>query len=206
MKKFFMSIIVAMAALFTTSCVHASTLEVNAKRTIEIKGVIRGNIIQAANVLERMSAKSDDDVFLIINSPGGAIYPGIQFVSAMRMAQARGVTIKCLVPVISASMAYQFYLYCDERYALRNSLLLWHPAHTQIAGNADQLLYASKRLRAIEKPLVRDLIQIMGISKSFYSFHRRNETLWTAQELNERVPGFLTIIDNVTGVKGIFDL
>ena len=95
-------------ALVGAAPLQARTFVTN-ERTVYFTGVIGGNAIAKAAAIEALSAASSDPIKFVINSPGGAVLPGLQVISAMRVAKARGVKFECFVPVLAASMAFQLH-------------------------------------------------------------------------------------------------
>lgn len=185
--------------------VSAKTLTPDMTRTIYIRGAIGNNGFSIAQKIEQLS-QSEGAITLIINSPGGAIIPGLQVISAMKVAKARGDKIVCIIPVVAASMAFQIFINCDERYTLTGTMLLFHPATT--GGdrlNQDDLLYAGSRLRAIEEPLVKDLFRILKMPRDVFVYHYRHQTLWVAPELKSLCPDLFTIVDDIKAT-GLFTL
>lgn len=185
-----------------------TSVEVDTSRLIYVRGDIGENSFSIANKIEQFSSSSTSPIHLLIASSGGSVTLGNQVLSAMNLAHSRGVKLVCYVPVLAASMAFQIFSQCDQRYALRNALLLWHPMKSQIskAMNKEDMLYESQRLRAWEIPFVKDLIAALKIKPSVFFYHRRKETLWMAFEFEKISPGFVTVVDDIKGVKDLFSI
>jgi ATP-dependent protease ClpP protease subunit len=177
-------------------------------RDIHINGVIAGyNMLDAADRVWMMSKISKKPIKVYINSGGGSIYAGMQFINAMIAAQKRGVKFKCYVTGIAMSMAFQIYTYCDQRYALPFSLLLWHPP--RISG-IDALTPAAARmalreLTELEKELIPQLVSSLGLNKRYVMLHYKDETVWTARRLERVTDGFLHVITNIPGTSGVWN-
>jgi len=62
-------------------------------------------------------------VDLVLNSPGGSVVTGFEFLSLMSGLQEQGWTFRCTVYHVAASMAYQILNQCDQRQSLNNSFL-----------------------------------------------------------------------------------
>ena len=203
-----MKYLIALIALFFASGATARTLTVDPKRTIVINKVVTGDILQDAGTLIDMADISKDPIYIVINSPGGAVFPGLQFITAMQIARHRGIKLHCVVPVMAASMGFQILVNCNYRYAFEHSLLLWHPM--KIAGlmslAASDCLYIGKELTKIERPLIVDIIKSLKITKRQFYYHYRHETMWTAGTLKKMSPNFLIQIDDIRGVTGFFNL
>ena len=202
-----MKFLLLILGLLYTTIAPAKTITVDPMRTLYIKGVVDGEILKQAQTLEEMS-RTKKPIYIIINSPGGSVYPGLQFLTAMQIAKYRGVTLNCIVPVMAASMGFQILVNCTNRYAFANSLLLWHPMKIQMRGgiSGDRLLYESKEMTALEKPLLKQILRELRISARTFAYHYRHETLWTGRRLKKLSPGFLEVIHVVQGAEGLFKL
>jgi len=146
-------------------------------------------------------------VEVVINSPGGSVFAGLQFVNAMHLAQARGIKIRCYVAGMAASMAFQILAECDERYALRYSLLLWHPV--RIAGimviTPERAKALASELARIEADLLTPIQRELELSEEEFMWRYLHETMWTAEGLVKVSPNFLTIVDDIPGVGAIWN-
>ena len=211
MKKLFL----ALTTLFLASCAsmpmaQGEVLTVNKDRTIYVKGVISGmDLIEKADKIMKLGEKSKEPIYLVINSPGGAVLPGIQFISSMNVLQKRGIKFKCFVPMLAASMAFQIFAECDERYTFKNALHLWHPI--RISGNfqaltPQTLMEIYKDLKAWEDVLVKSLKKKLNIDDDVFEYHYVKETLHLGSNLKEIAPDFLTIVTDVKGIPIRFSM
>lgn len=201
--------------VFMTSCATSRSLastviSVDPDRTVVIEDAIDGGIIQQANEIlgmTKLAVESDSNKVLdiIINSPGGNVMAGLQFISAMEIAQHRGYTIRCSVTVMAASMAYQILSKCDERYAFKGALLLWHPV--RISGYITLTPTDSARLAhdldTIETVLVDQLKENFKVDEEYFNWHYHAETMHVASSLVKDVPGFITLIDDIEDLPSI---
>ena len=194
MRKIILTLV---ASLLAVTASAASIYKPDMERTIYIVGEIGGrNSLDTARKIEQLSSEGKP-ITLIINSPGGSIVAGLQIISAMRVAKARGNEIHCVVPILAASMGFQIFINCDKRYTLTESLLLFHPATTGLQGNKEEVLYASERLKAIEEPLIKDLFRVLRMPKDVFIYHYKNQTMWIAPELKTLCPHLFIIVDDV---------
>jgi ATP-dependent protease ClpP protease subunit len=200
--KFLCTVLMALVGF----AAQAETFVASPQRTLYVTGVVDGSVLVLAAQITDMAAVSTDPIDMVINSPGGSVVAGMQLLSAMDVAKARGVKFRCVVPVMAASMGFQILANCDERYALKYAMLLWHPVKisSRDGFSAEQLLYESDRIRAIERPLMRHLIAVLGITRKIFWYHYRHETLWIASEFGDLSPGFLTIVDDIQNVRDLF--
>lgn len=167
-------------------------------RHIELIGVVSDNALDIASQINDLSLKSNKPITMLINSPGGAVGPGMIMIDSMEQAKARGVKFKCLSTVLAASMAYITLAHCDERYTFSNTLLLWHEISLSVRGAKVRELYATlPPILALQERVDAELMDYMDVSESFYQKHSKAETMWSASELAEALDynGFITIVD-----------
>jgi ATP-dependent protease ClpP protease subunit len=188
-------------------------IDMTGPRTLRVEGVILGNAIDLAHKVERMSSDSSAPIDLLINSPGGSVEAGLQLVEAIHIAQGRGVTVRCAVSTLAASMAFIILNECSERYALSNSLLLFHPARAMLMFaviKADDARKMSEDLEAVDNFISEMLEEGMGIvtaqQKAWYNYHFSRETLWTAARLSHEVPNssWIMIVSDIKAKGGLF--
>jgi ATP-dependent protease ClpP protease subunit len=197
-------LVLAIVLLFSGACAHASTFEVPGGVTpLTLYGEVRAeNSGALADAIIKATDAGETEQWMFIDSPGGSVYAGLQVVQAMRLAQARGVTFHCLGTGLVASMAYYVFSECDERVALPNTSLLWHPVKIGVrsmvsAADAHDMLVD---LRHLEAQLLDRLRVRMGAKQSWFMLHYRLETAHLGAQLVLDVPEFLTIADGVDGV------
>jgi ATP-dependent protease ClpP protease subunit len=219
MKKIIASMLIATMA-FTTSAVAQSkntaaktisSYQVpKGERTVYLVGEVNGQSLKVASKIERLSASSKDDINIFINSPGGMVVVGLQIIQAIDIARARGVKVVCSVGVLAASMAFQVLPHCSERYAMKHTLLLFHPARAMVQGGVtgEQAEMIGKELLRIDARAQAENDAMMGSpSPLWLALHFRNETLWEAQDLvDETTKDWLTIVDVLSTPNGPFSL
>ena len=214
MKNFIMKLSTLLSLSFIVAVLPAyagPTIDMRGARTVKVAGEINGSILEVAGKIDRMSKENaKQPINIIINSPGGSVPAGLQLVEAVHVAQSRGVKVRCAVTTLAASMAYILLSQCDERFALANSLLLFHPARAFVfmgALKAEDARYMAEELESINNEMGDLLEESMGIvtaeQKRWFDYHTKNETLWTASRLSRVVPtrSWLTIVSDI-GVEG----
>jgi hypothetical protein len=104
------------------------------------------------------------------------------------------------------SMAFQIFTYCDQRYALPYSLLLWHPPRLsgRVSLTPKKAAQVNRELAALEKDLVPQILKSLNLPRRFVMTHYHDETIWTAVRLNRIVPGFMRITDSIPGAAGVW--
>lgn len=210
--KYFSVFLIALT-MGAASASAGLVIDMSGPRTLRVEGVILGNALDLAHKVERMSSESSAPIDLLINSPGGSVEAGLQLVEAMHIAQGRGVTIRCAVTTLAASMAFIILNECSERYALSNSLLLFHPARAMLMFaviKADDARKMAEDLDFVDNLITDMLEEGMGIvtaqQKSWYQYHFTKETLWTASHLSHEVPNssWIMIVSDIKAKGGLF--
>lgn len=195
--------VVALLAMFTVAGYTATPIQQpmlqDVKRVIQINGPIK-NLKRQTDKMLALSASSDKPVDIIISSPGGSVIAGMFFIDAMDRAKSRGVKIRCIVDKMAASMAMHIFGNCDERYALANSLLLWHPAYVTISFGMvteERAKELKEQLHMLTYELELRLKKALNISDKMYEKHWRAEHFIPAKYLKEFIsPEFLEIIED----------
>ena len=193
-----------MMCLILTGCESSATTITIPKGApkVEIIGEIDGAVIAQASKVRKLAKAGVSEIHMLINSPGGAVMPGMVFIDAMKAAQAQGVKFKCYTTVMSASMAYVILSQCDERYAFENARLLFHPMSISTRGSrvqeiATELAQTQKEEEILMAKLREDL------KLDWKTFHTNYfaETFWQAARLKDIAPHFLEIIVDVDGFE-----
>lgn len=207
---------VLLLSLFILSSIPAMAgpvIDMTGSRVLRLEGQVGPDVMQLVERVEELSSASKEPINILINSPGGSVFAGIQLVEAIHIAQNRGVTIRCAVSTMAASMAFIILAECDERYAFSNSLLLFHPASVGIMFGvlrAEQARAIAEDLEAINDDMSDLMKAAMGVNDFFqeqwYRYHFNKETLWTGKRLAKEAPNekFLTIISDIKLDKGLF--
>lgn len=195
-----MQILLTSLAILLFSCTAvparaADAVAVGQNTTAVIEGVIRGSNL---SLVESVLSKSNTGILdLVIDSPGGSVTTGFHFVSEMEAAKGRGTTIRCFVPHLAASMAFQILLHCNERYVLDRSFLLWHRARIMMGGmggsplTAPQMFVLGRSLQDDDDIIYREVSDtIVGMSQKELRYHFENETLHIGEKLASSSPTF----------------
>lgn len=189
----------------TSAIVHADP-QVLEKQAMVIDGVIQGdNLASVSRAL--LQRKSGEQVDLVINSPGGSIVTGFEFVSNMEAAKQRGVQINCFVVKYAASMAFQILLHCNQRFVLDRSFLLWHRARIMMGGmggepmTSPQLGALSRDLEKTDSLILAEVLQYVEMSESDIKYHFEHETLHIGEQLAAESSTF----QSYPAIKGLME-
>lgn len=182
---------------------HAASISLNKERAVAIEGPIGGgNILHLApKMLSLAGDGTGEPIDLVISSPGGKIVTGFLFINLMESIKARGTVIRCFVPTIAASMAFQILIHCDERYALSKSFLLWH--RVRVVGGSAPITaplaaLLAQDLERADRIILNEVLESMDdVSPDTLLGHFNNETLHFASDLAVLSPKFLTVLEAV---------
>lgn len=172
-------------------------------RTVMIEGVIAGAGLKAigAQLVAWSVQKPAVPVNIIIDSPGGSVYSGTMFINQMEAVRGRGTPVRCFVSGMAASMAFSILLHCDERYALANSYLLWHPVRAQpgpVTGREAEAI--GRAIQALDRWILIDLARTLRLQQATLRYHFYNETMHYGRELAAMDPEFMTIANSFPGL------
>jgi ATP-dependent protease ClpP protease subunit len=174
------------------------------ERTILLGGAISDSVL--GPVLETMDnlAKTDKEIDIIISSPGGSVIVGSLIIDRMEQLKSEGISFRCIVRDVAASMAFQLLLHCNERYATPHSFLLWHPVRIFMRGvlTADMSQNLLTQLQQADEVALHDLRAYLPMKESEILRHFRNETLHQAYNLLQTAPGFFNKVTNK--VQGLY--
>ena len=143
-------------------------LTLNSERTVFLLGPIAYNATSVARKISALAAKSNDTIYVVIDSPGGQVFRGAMVLSAMDSSQANVYTI-CYN--ICASMAAVIHQAGKKRLALDRSVLMFHPATSRSRGDVNRIhSYGSFTKRFVNKMDVA-IQKRMGINWDKYQLN-----------------------------------
>lgn len=203
MRKMLLGIIASMAV---NTAASASTFDSNPTMIInrEITGRTLKEITSSMNTLI-LKKNAPKVVNIILDSPGGSVYAGFQFISQMKTLQAKGTTIVCYVPGLAASMAFHILVHCNERIVLQESALLWHRARVFImmgVMTSPAAAELSRSLEQIDTHILDDVREALkkDMSDEDILYHFDHETLHIGQPLCASAPSFCKARSHVPGL------
>lgn len=197
-------VLCTMGALANTACAEPldgpNTIVLNKQITRETMGPVAEKMTQMLS-----QDRAPREVNIIINSPGGSVYTGFQFISQMKALQGKGTKFVCYVPGLAASMAFHILVHCDQRIVLQESALLWHRARVFIMFGVVTSTAASalaRDLAQIDEHILADVRRELSkdMSEEDISYHFEHETLHIGQKLCSSAPHFCTSKASVPGL------
>jgi ATP-dependent Clp protease protease subunit len=132
MKKFLLAMVATMFATVATAA-EKPVVTLTPSNVIVLRTQVADDTVSKL-ILELM-AHPAKEVYLYINSPGGSILAGNQFVSALR---ASGKNVTCIVD-FAASMAFSITQACTRRLGLDHAILMQHQASYQARGSVTEV-------------------------------------------------------------------
>lgn len=147
--------------------------------TGEINDTLANIIISELLFLDN---QSHENIYIYINSPGGAITSGMGIYDAMKFIESKVITIGV---GICASMAAFLLSSGDERYALPNTEVMIHQPLGGAQGQATDIKIAAERIIKLKEKLNKILSQNTGKTlKKIYEDTERDNFL-SAEEAKE---------------------
>lgn len=205
-------LLISIAALLgLTAPILAASFEVrDPKRYVEVIDVVDGSMLRdVAQKLDKLSQESPAPIDIFINSPGGGVLIGTSILDAMDVAKSRGVELRCFTSVLSASMAFIILANCDERYALPNAKLLFHPMSSGGQGRVQEQIAGLKEMAEVEHHMMKLINDQMRLPENIFLTNYWAETMWSGDRLAEVTGGdgkFLKIVTGVKGIKNVFTI
>lgn len=130
------------------------------------------------------------DRVILINSPGGSVQAGEEFIAAIRAEQATGTKVVCVGREWVASMAFNILTACDVRLAYPSARLLFHKAALgslpeDVRITAKNLKELAKLLDEADEPYCVANSKALGMTREEYDFYADHNTYWTADVLRK---------------------
>lgn len=144
----------------------------DSSRIILIAGPIRDLSLQS-NQLRNMAEQSDKPIYIAIDSPGGSVMGGTEFITAMKSVKAPVYTI-CMN--LCASMAFIIHQYGTQRWVTDHSILMSHPASIG-GGMGGELDKVVSGLRVIQRYVEKHNVYIAKRVKMDYQEFKAHSSI-----------------------------
>jgi ATP-dependent protease ClpP protease subunit len=149
--------------------------------------------------------RAPSELNIILNSPGGSVNAGLQFVGKMHDLQGRGTKLNCIVTGLAASMAFHILTQCDTRTVMAESFLLWHRVRTVIQGivTGPQAADLAYELAVLDKDIFTALHASLGkdMTDNAILFHFNRESLHLGSDLHAMAPKFCKAVTHIPGLS-----
>jgi ATP-dependent Clp protease protease subunit len=158
--------------------VNYTTLIVKSERAVVLNGVVRSkNTGAIIDMLKAFNEESSDNIYLIINSPGGSVIDGYELVNTIKSLKAK---VYCAIESEAFSMAAIISQYCYKTYIHKYAAMMFHEASYSVEGKTSEIntmvAFTNKYLEALDM----DLASQMKISYKDYKRIIMNEWWVTA--------------------------
>lgn len=170
-----------------------NTINLNENNMVSIRGPIDS---ESTNKFfqDIMKIDKDEEVNIFINSPGGSVMEGLKIVSYIEMLN-NNIRVNCIAD-FAASMAFIITQSCQNRYALKNSLLMQHQMSLMTRGNLFNLNNYMDMINDMNVEL--DKTQAQRINMTYEEFKDRITNDWwlygsQAKEMN--------VVDDIVNVR-----
>ena len=108
---------------------------------------VTGEVFDLSTIVDQIT-NAQEDVELVVNSPGGDVFAGFQLVNAISKCQHK---VTAHIEVMAASIAAIIALACDKVVIGKNDILMLHNCWTITAGNKEQLQQDIEMMAAVDK-------------------------------------------------------
>ena len=133
-----------------------------------------------------ISNRVDKVIDMAINSGGGGVHLGLEFVEEMKSLKAKGYKINCYVRN-AYSMGFIILQYCDKRIGSENSTYMHHLVQVGF-GRPKRTEHNKKLFKALDffdKLVLDEISKRKGIDpKKFFEIYKEDKW-WTAKEALE---------------------
>lgn len=206
-----LKLLVLAAILLMTTHPAQGSVKFNQSRSITISGVIESQTLAQANQLLAFAETSKAPIDILIASPGGAVSYGLFFIEAMKVAQSKGVVIRCFVPHLAASMAFTIFTQCTEKFALPYAQLLFHSPRIQgrFLITPEIAVRLATGLRQLEDTLFELILPAMGVTKDnglqWFTESYLDERMFLGKDLLEESPTpWFQVVDKIEGATNLY--
>ncbi len=145
--------------------------------------------------LVKLVRGGNTEISLSIDSGGGLMREGMEFVHTMREARLMGVKFTCVVEGRAMSMALIIFSECDNRYAVFGSKIMWH----SIAQNRSFVRLNEQNTSQILEFFKAKNEQVWAPTRIhflpwYFTEHFTKETILSASEVERNSIRYLRVI------------
>lgn len=184
MKKFLSLVFVAALVLGGSLSIKKQEKLVSAF-DVEIGAVQYFNAERVLNDFKKaeISNRVDKVIDLAINSGGGGVHLGLEFIEEMKSLKAKGYKLNCYVRN-AYSMGFIILQYCDHRIGSENSTYMHHLVQVGF-GRPKRTEHNKKLFKALDffdKLVLDEIAKRIGIDpKKFFEIYKEDKW-WDAKE------------------------
>lgn len=147
----------AVSVLALSTCAgHQPNLvaSVNPPGMIQVTDITDAELAPVINKIDSLVRDGETRIMLRLNSWGGSIFSGLDFIQKIEEHQKAGVHFTCVVDTQAMSMAFVILqAACDHRLMTKRSVLLAHNGRMATGGTADELKEIAEVLNALDEAM-----------------------------------------------------
>lgn len=177
----------------TSTNSNLNTVNLNENNMVSIRGPIDSDSTNKF-FQDIMKLDKENEINIFINSPGGSVMEGLKIVSYIEMLN-ENIRVNCIAD-FAASMAFIITQSCQNRFALKSSILMQHQMSLMNRGNLFNLNNYMEMINDMNVYL--DKSQASRINMSYDEFKERITNDWwlygnKAKEMN--------VVDDIVNVR-----
>lgn len=137
---------------------------------IEIGDVSKSDLAPVQAKFDERVTAGDKEVWFRIDSFGGSIFAGNDFIQHIEDAKrAKGLKVVCVVDTKAYSMGFVFLqTFCDQRLMTKMATLLAHSGSTQVSGTVEQILSEVGFMLALNESMAATIAERLGMPVEDY--------------------------------------
>lgn len=121
-----------------TETKQVTKFAVNSKRLVYFTQDFNpSSVANAIESIQQLNKEGSEDIWLLLDSPGGSVLDGARLISVMESSKAHVNTV-CMR--LCASMAAMTHSYGFKRYSTDRAILMYHPASGGASGQIPNML------------------------------------------------------------------
>jgi ATP-dependent protease ClpP protease subunit len=151
--------------------------------------------------VKKLMTFKERELFVYISSPGGSVFAGKRMIGAMKARS--DVRFVCYVD-FAASMAFNFFEYCDVRYVTTQGILMAHNAAGGFQGEFPRIQTQYRAISAAVDAMDKNAAQRMGIPLKEFQ-QRLLSQIWLDSTLALEENAADAINDNISCNKELLD-
>lgn len=130
---------------------------------------------------EQMNKLTSNPINIFINSPGGSVHAGLQFINIMNWYMKQGKIINCIA-LTAYSMAFNILQHCSNRYVMTASILMQHQISLDgLGGQMENLINYFNMINSISKTINEYVSKRLNMTLNDYKNKINNDWWMTAQ-------------------------
>jgi ATP-dependent protease ClpP protease subunit len=147
---------------------------------INVGDINEDELAKVNHKIDKQVAAGAKQIYLRINSNGGSVFGGLEFIQRLEDLKKDGIKIKCVVDLRAISMGFVILqAACDERLATDRSLFLAHNGSISSAsGTKEDLQEDVDVLDTLNHSMAKICAGRMGMPLEEYKKHLHDKKAW----------------------------